>query len=615
MPWMSKNRRIATFAVAAGLALTVGAGNAVADEVSTLSLEASAPVAVVSEGVAANASSSDVSVPSAFGQSSNASGSQAADSGNVTPVSGQASGSDSGEGSGSASDVDGGQSGSDADSGTNSESDKGTGVDSDATSHKDSGSASDKDSGSTSDKDSNSGSDTGAESGSDKGPDSGSGDSDFGDDSHDKPYNGWWTDPATGKLEYYVEGVLTAPDRVFYIDSNGDRYWYENGLMREEHTFYDPASDKWYWADAGGKCARNKDTYIPVNDEAEAGDWRNNGNGKWVRVGDDFAMVKGEDYRVSKDDGQWHWWFFDTATGQMNKNFVYVGSNGGKWVYYDDTYGWMVYGEQYRMTKDNPDAGYHWYYFDDHTGATTYGYKWITDSSDSYYGGKTVYYDSILGWMLYDWQVINGTWNYFDTATGRQCASTNAAHDACLWLNWAGGSAGATNDMYVMVDKGRLRTTVFRKVNGTWIPMQDYLCSVASGSGNHGNGTIEGFWHLGLLTNAERGVTNGSVYDHSSSGYGAQIDNFVNAGSTGITWSGPAIGKVAEDRFANTSYRYHYLEDQGIHSVVHTGGNEDAQLGQRNTDGCVRLSTVNARWIFDWVPMYTTIRIYSDVRY
>ena len=399
----------------------------------------------------------------------------------------------------------------------------------------------------------------------------------------------------------------------WYTDASGVRYWYEEGRAVTEHAFYDSGTDKWYWADADGSIARNKDTYIPLDNNAEAGDWRNNGQGKWVRISDDYSMVKGEDYRVSKDDGQWHWWYFDTCTSQMLKNFVHVDSNGGKWVFYDDTYGWMVYGEQCRMTKDNPDWGYGWYYFDDWTGATTYGYKWLSDASDSYYGGKTVYYDTATGRMVYGWQAINGTWNYFDTATGRQCASTNAAHDAWEWLNWAGGSAGATNDVYVMVDKGRLRTMVFRQVNGSWIPMQDYLCSVASSSGNHGAGTIEGFWHLGLLTNDEKGITNGSVYDHSSSGYGAQIDNFQNAGSTGIVWSGPAIAKIADDRFANTSYRYHYLEDQGIHSVVHSGGDEDSQLGQRNTDGCVRLSTVNAKWIFDWVPMNTTIRIYSDV--
>ena len=70
------------------------------------------------------------------------------------------------------------------------------------------------------------------------------------------------------------------PDRVFYTDENGDKYWFENGVMREERTIWDPATQKWYWADKGGKCARNKDTYIPVNDEAETGDWRNNGNGK-----------------------------------------------------------------------------------------------------------------------------------------------------------------------------------------------------------------------------------------------------------------------------------------------------------------------------------------------
>ena len=399
MPWMNSKKGVATLAVAAGLALTVGAGNALADEVAAPGVDAAAPVGVASEGVETGDSASGDAVPGADNQ---ASGSQGADSNDGSSAGGQASGSDSGEGSGPAGDVDGEKSGGVADPGADSGSGEGSGDDS--------GSASGKDSGSDCGTGYDEGADGSAEKGS--GPGSGSGDSDFGDDSHDKPYNGWWTNPATGKLEYYENGKLTTPDRVFYTDSNGDRYWYENGVMREEHTFYDPASDKWYWADAGGKCARNKDTYIPVNDEAEAGDWRNNGNGKWVRVGDDFAMVKGEDYRVSKDDGQWHWWFFDTATGQMNKNFVYVGSNGGKWVYYDDTYGWMVYGEQYRQTNDHLDWGFNWYYFDDATGATTYGWKYLGN------GSKWVWYDTTTGVMAHGWRIIDGYHRNFDNATG-----------------------------------------------------------------------------------------------------------------------------------------------------------------------------------------------------
>lgn len=454
------------------------------------------------------------------------------------------------------------------------------------------------------------------------------------------PENGWFTN-ADGVLTYWVDGAPAAPDRVWYTDGDGNRYyyvagsvvekpdmvcytdektgakyWYENGCYVKGHAFYvsdeydAPGLEKgyWYWADDDGTIAHDKDTYIP-NDENN----RVEGGGKWVRVRSDYTMVKGEDYRTSIDDGKWHWWFFDETTGEMLKNFVYVGSNGGKWVYYDDVYGWMVYGEQYRQTKDNPSAGYHWYYFDDYTGATTHGFKWVYDSSDTYYGGKNCYYDMTMGWMLYGWQNINGTWNYFNKYTGRQCSSTNAAWSASQWLNWAGSAAGATNNRYVMVDKTNLRTMVFEREDGVWVPVQDYLCSVASANGNHGAGTIEGFWHLGLLTNAERGVTNGSVYDHGANGFGAQIDNFRNAGSTGLTWSGPALAKIENDRFAKTMYRYHYLQDQGIHSTV--GGDRPEQLGKRNTDGCVRLSYTDCKWIFFEVPMYTTIRIYSDVRY
>lgn len=454
------------------------------------------------------------------------------------------------------------------------------------------------------------------------------------------PDNGWFINK-NGELTYWVNGILTAPDHVWYTDDQGNRtyfldgeavsnpnyvsytdpasgekYWYENGKVVKDHSFYvgedfdAPGLEKgyWYWADEDGIIAHGKDVYIP-NDEQN----RIDGGGKWVRIRDDHTMLKGEDYRIAIDDGQWHWWLFDLTTGAMQKNFSYVSSNGGKWVYYDDTFGWMVYGEQYRQTKDDLASGYHWYYFDNYTGATTYGYKWLSDPSDGYWGGKTVFYDRSMGWMLYGWQNISGTWNYFNRYTGRQCSSTNAARSATQWLNWAGSGCGATNNFYVMVDKTNLRCMTFERDNGVWVPTNDFLCSVAGSNGNHGAGTVEGFWHLGLLTNAEKGITNGSLYDHGPNGFGAQIDNFVNSGSTGLVWSGGALAKIENDKFANTMYRYHYVQDQGIHSTV--GGDHPEQLGQRNTDGCVRLGYTDCRWIFNCIPMYTTIRIYSDVRF
>lgn len=218
--------------------------------------------------------------------------------------------------------------------------------------------------------------------------------------------DGWYTND-DGVLEYFKAGVASTADCVWYIDeANGERYWYENGSPVRSHAFYDSASEKWYWADEDGTVARSKDVFIPKDES------NRDAGGKWVRILDDYSMRKGEDYSESKDDGQYHWWFFDEVTGEMVKNFAHIGSNGGKWVYYDDIMGWMLYGEQYKVSKDNLGAGYHWYYFDDYTGATTYKWKYIVDPS------KWVYYDDVMGWMLYGDHIIDNVRRRFDVYTG-----------------------------------------------------------------------------------------------------------------------------------------------------------------------------------------------------
>lgn len=258
-------------------------------------------------------------------------------------------------------------------------------------------------------------------------------DSDVDDGSNEpvsKSHEDGWFLNSSGSYDYYLNGSLVVPDRVWRVDDegirhyylngaettadlvwyedavSGARYWYENGSPVASHAFYSPDTNFWYWADADGIVACGKDVFIP-RDESDR-----SAGGKWVRIRDDYSMVKGEEYALSKDDSQWHWWFFDSVTGEMLKNFVYVDSNGGKWVYYDDIYGWMLYGEQYKQTNNESSAGYHWYYFDDVTGSTTYGWKWIENDE------KWVYYQPNVGWMVHGRQNINGYDYWFDEYTG-----------------------------------------------------------------------------------------------------------------------------------------------------------------------------------------------------
>lgn len=152
-------------------------------------------------------------------------------------------------------------------------------------------------------------------------------------------------------------------------DSKKEHY-YENSQQVCSKEIYDAKDKNWYWIDANGSVARNKDVYLQSN------------GGKWVRYDAAGHMVKGEDYRYGA------WYYFDTTTGAMAKGITHVPSNGGKWVYYDLTTGKMLYGERY-VNYDQSHAG--WYHFDENIGAMSYGFYFNSPQH------KWVYYDHASG--------------------------------------------------------------------------------------------------------------------------------------------------------------------------------------------------------------------------
>lgn len=197
----------------------------------------------------------------------------------------------------------------------------------------------------------------------------------------------------------------------YYKD--GNKYWYDNGVLARDKQVYDPSTDAWYWFDADGTMARNKDVYIPVSNTDRS-------HGKWVRYNSEGGMVKGEDLRY----GGWYW--FDPITGEMFKGFTNIpdGTPNGKWVYYDEITGQMHHGESCI------NGG--WYRFDDWTGKMIHG-EYRTESDNWYYydaitgimqkgsvfhDNNWYYYDPITGIMLKGDIERDGNWYYYDDGTG-----------------------------------------------------------------------------------------------------------------------------------------------------------------------------------------------------
>ena len=181
------------------------------------------------------------------------------------------------------------------------------------------------------------------------------------------------------------------------------RHWYDNGRMARSHAFYDPDSNAWYWADADGTIACDKDVFIPKDESNRAK------GGKWVRFDANSHMVKGEQYSTKANHVGWY--YFDPVTGEMAKGMKYVSSNGGKWVYYDWITGIMAHGEQF-VNYDKAHTG--WYLFDKITGAMYHGDTYIRSN-----GGKWVRYDPVTGIMVHGLDRRNGAWYYFDQYTGK----------------------------------------------------------------------------------------------------------------------------------------------------------------------------------------------------
>lgn len=208
----------------------------------------------------------------------------------------------------------------------------------------------------------------------------------------------FWFETVKGNDNNSNNGNTEQPDgnidtsKNGWYEENGHKYWYDHGVMARDKEAYDPGSNAWYWFDADGTMAVNKDVYIPTNaDRSE---------GKWVRYNASGGMIKGEDFRYNG------WYWFDPATGEMIKGFVNIpeeGNSDGKWVYYDDITGQMHHGES--CINNN------WYYFDDWTGKMVHG--------EYNRNGNWYYYDSITGIMQHGWTTLpDGRRMYYHEVTG-----------------------------------------------------------------------------------------------------------------------------------------------------------------------------------------------------
>ena len=346
-------------------------------------------------------------------------------------------------------------------------------------------------------------------------------------------------------------------------------HWYEDGEMARDHAFFDPDSDAWYWADADGSIACDKDVFIPV-DESD----RDKG-GKWVRFDENRAMVKGEDYRYDA------WYYFDPITGEMAKGITLIEDSAGpKWVYYDWTTGKMAHGEAF-VNYDAEHTG--WYLFDQHTGAMVHGFAYL-DGDPS---GKWVYYDQTTGIMAYGLQLIDDAWYYLDPVTG---AVSYGMTYVPTWGTWR----------------------YFDKVSGRWyegMPMGDW-----QGASGGAYPSLSGRADLNVHVDIANQVV--LVRDGTEVLYAMVCSSGINDCTPRGTYSVTGRGYSFYNRREAMGGRYYvqFYGDYLFHSVpTDAAGNympaEGEKLGQPASHGCVRLTVSDAKWLYDNLPNGTRVTI------
>lgn len=124
-----------------------------------------------------------------------------------------------------------------------------------------------------------------------------------------------------------------------------------------------------------------------------------------------------------------------------------------------------------------------------------------------------------------------------------------------------------SSSMYLIwVDTSNFKTNIFKKSKNSWTLYKSFLCTI----GKPWQPTIKGTFFVG------------------AKGY-----------------------SFGESRGFRCLYYTQIKGNYLFHSIIYylDGTIKDDRLGMQLTDGCVRLSTENAKWIYDNIPEGTTIFI------
>lgn len=404
----------------------------------------------------------------------------------------------------------------------------------------------------------------------------------------------YWATADGGKL--LTNSWLDYNGNSYYLKADGkmafnewlDNTYYFRSWGAAYKNAWAKVNNVWYYFDGNGKkytsgwlTYKGNKYYLKSDGTMLANEWL---DGKYY-FKSWGGMYKNE---WGKSGDTWYWFNADgtkrTQKGWFlyDKNYYYLDKDGKMltgWVYHDGNYyymkswGGMAHDEWILHDKN-------WYYFKSWGGM--YHDQWLTLNGSQYYfrswGGRYQNCTATINGKQYKFDAsgrrITEGWEYIGKYRRYRKADGSLMEDVTSIFN--------PSSKYITVDRTRGRVTIYgyNSATGSYdTPIKSMICSVGNPISNTAAGTYKIGWQLKKEMNGEDyrcwapyvSQIYGSVYFH------------------GVASSTPDLNMISAVDFNS--------------------------LGSPMSHGCVRLTAIDAKWIYDNVSSGTTVRIGDNLDY
>ena len=433
---------------------------------------------------------------------------------------------------------------------------------------------------------------------------------------------------------YYLDPASGAMRTGHFRDSAGTLYIANSSGVMYSSNGWAKIGSAWYYLSGSGAVSTGWTQvagswyYLSEDTGAMLTGWANVG-GSWYYLNPSGAMVTGwlnnagSLYYLNPDNGKMMTGLFEESGAKYFANSSGIVSTS-TWVTLSDgtqTYadsagrlngtlidgvlyvdnspvtGWVklgntlfyVYPEDGRLASGLQTIEGKEYYFDTVTHAARTG--WIKLDNSWFFFNRT------SGSKVYGWANDNGVWYYLLPDTGAMATGWIKLSEGWYWLDSSGAMATG-----VRVIDG---TAYYFNSSGLWI--DEPMIAKAQGFASNTSWLI-----LVDTTNNYIGVfygrqNNWQLKYRWSCTTGAPSTPTV-LGQYTVTGKGYSFGH------GYTCYYYtQFYGDYLFHSIKYYQGTFnvlDGRLGQNLSNGCVRLSLQNAKWVYDNIPIGTKVYIY-----